>query len=38
MALEIGTLRCRIVGPTVCEEGNLEQAIKGVEVFVQGKQ
>jgi hypothetical protein len=32
MALEIGTLR------SVCEEGNLEQAIKGVEVFVQGKQ
>ena len=32
MALEIGTLR------SVCEEGSLEQAIKGVEVFVQGKQ
>jgi len=32
MALEIGTLR------SVCEEGSLEQAIKGVELFVQGKQ
>jgi hypothetical protein len=31
MAKELDCLRA------ICEEGNVEQAVKGVEVFVQGK-
>jgi hypothetical protein len=32
MAKELDCLRA------ICEEGSIEQAVKGVEVFVQGKQ
>lgn len=32
MATELDTLRA------ICQEGTIEQAVKGVQVFVQGKQ